>query len=84
MTALDRVLVFSHPHCPHCQALLADLRARHVVFREHDLLAEPDAIERLRRVCWEHRLPVVVDHERVSIGFRGGSSTFTELGLDTA
>jgi len=25
---------------------------------------------------------VVVDHERVSIGFRGGSSTFAELGLE--
>jgi hypothetical protein len=33
-------------------------------------------------VSWEHRLPVVVDHERVSIGFRGGSSTYAELGLE--
>jgi hypothetical protein len=36
----------------------------------------------LRRVSWEHRLPVVLDHERVSIGFRGGSSDFAELGLE--
>jgi hypothetical protein len=39
-------------------------------------------MERLRSLCWEHRLPVIADHERVSIGFRGGSSTFTELGLE--
>jgi hypothetical protein len=25
---------------------------------------------------------VVADHERVSIGFRGASSTFAELGLE--
>jgi hypothetical protein len=39
-------------------------------------------MDELRGWCWEHRLPVVVDHERVSIGFRGASSSFDELGLE--
>lgn len=81
MSALDRLLVFSHPHCPHSRALIRDFRARGVNFREIDLLAEPGEMERLRAVCWEHRLPVVLDHERVSIGYRGESSTFAELGI---
>jgi hypothetical protein len=37
---------------------------------------------RLLELVWEHRLPVVADHERISIGFRGESSTFAELGLE--
>ena len=52
------------------------------MYRAINLSREPDEMERLRDLSWEHRLPVVADHERVSIGFRGGSSTFAELGLE--
>jgi arsenate reductase-like glutaredoxin family protein len=81
VAALDRLLVFTHPECPHSRALLADFRARGVVFRAIDLVDEPHEMERLRTWCWVHRLPVVVDHERVSIGYLGKSSTFEELDL---
>ena len=81
MTALDRLVVFVHPRCPHSRALIEDFRARGVVFREIDLATEPEEMAQLRSVCWEHRLPVVLDHERVSIGYQGRSSAFAELGL---
>ncbi len=58
------------------------LRPAGVVYREVNLSREPDEMARLRDLSWEHRLPVVADHERVSIGFHGGSSTFAELGLE--
>ncbi|HSL17940.1 MAG TPA: glutaredoxin family protein [Methylomirabilota bacterium] len=82
MTALDTLLVFTADGCPHCEAAVADFRARGVRFREVNLSREPDEMRNLRTVCWEHRLPVIVDHERVSVGFQGGSSTFAELGLE--
>jgi len=53
-----------------------------VVYREVNLSREPDEMKRVRDVSWEHRLPVITDHERISIGYRGGSSTFAELGLE--
>jgi glutaredoxin len=81
-TSLDTLVVFTADGCPHCEALVDDLSRRCVRFREINLSRERDEMERLRRFSWEHRLPVVVDHERVSIGFRGGTSTFEELGLD--
>jgi len=59
-----------------------DFDRRGVVYREVNLSREPKKMESLRNLSWEHRLPVVADHERVSIGFRGGSSTFAELGLE--
>lgn len=80
-TALQTLQVYTHPRCPHSLALIKDFQHRGVVFIEFDLEAEPAAMEQLRAVCWEHRLPVVVDHERVSIGFRGKASTFEELDL---
>jgi glutaredoxin len=80
--ALDTILVFTADGCPHCRALCEDFSCRRVVYREINLSRQPEEMERLRRLSWEHRLPVVADHERVSIGFRGKSSTFGELGLE--
>ncbi len=76
------IVVYVAEGCPHSRALLEDFRRRNVTFEEVDLSCEPARLEELRRWSWEHRLPVVVDHERVSIGFRGQSSTFAELDLD--
>lgn len=83
MSPLDSILVFTADGCPHCAALVEDFNRRGVVFREINLSREPEQMERLRQLSWEHRLPVVADHERVSIGFRGGSSSYAELGLDS-
>ncbi len=80
-TRLETLLVFTHKECPYSQALLEDFRLRGVVFLEIDV-TEPGALDRLRTLCWEHRLPVVADHERITIGFRGQASTFEALGLD--
>lgn len=78
---MDTLLVFTADGCPHCRAVIEDFRARNVRFREINLNRAPEEMERLRALCREHRLPVIADHERVSVGFRGGSSTFAELGL---
>ena len=80
--ALRTLLVFVADGCPHCAALLADLRRRGVDFEEVNLSRQPERRAELARSSFEHRLPVVVDHERVSIGFAGSSSTFAELGLE--
>jgi len=79
---LYRIIVFTADGCPHSRALCEDLRRRGVRFLEINLSREPERMTELRVHCWEHRLPVVVDRERVSIGFLGGSSTFAELGLE--
>jgi glutaredoxin len=82
VSPVDPVLVFTADGCPHSRAVVEDFLARNVRFKEINLSREPEEMERLRSLCWEHRLPVIADHERVSIGFRGGSSTFDELGLE--
>ena len=79
---LETLLVFTHKDCPHSRALLEDFRARGVLFVEVNVGTGPEALSRLRALSWEHRLPVVTDHEKVTIGFRGEASTFEVLGLD--
>ncbi len=81
-TLLETLLVFTHNDCPHSRALLEDFRSRGVLFVEINVGNEPKAMSRLQTLSWEHRLPVVADHERITIGFRGQASTFEELGLD--
>jgi len=81
MKNLRTLQVFVHPACPHCRALVDDLRKRGVHFVEIRV-NEAEGLGRLQEFCWERRLPVILDHERLSIGFRGLSSSFEELGID--
>lgn len=81
MSPVDTLLVFTADGCHHCRAVIEDFKARNVRFREINLSREPGEMGRLRALCREDRLPVIADHERVSIGFRGNSSTFNDLGL---
>ncbi len=75
------ITIYIATHCPHCAALVADLERRRVRYRCVDVRREPERLDELKRLTWERRLPVVVDHERCSVGFFGGSSTWRELGL---
>ena len=75
------VTVFVAQGCAHCASLLEDLRRRRVAFVAVDLSREPERIGELAAITWERRLPVLVDHERCSVGFGGRSTSFRELGL---
>jgi glutaredoxin len=75
------VRVYVADGCPHCERLLADLRRRRVPFEEVNLSREPSRLKELLALTWERRLPAVVDHERCSVGFAGGSSSLDELGV---
>ncbi len=75
------IVVYTAPGCPHSRAAVEDLRRRGVRFLEIDVTADREALERLLELTWEHRLPVIADHERLTIGWQGRSSTFEELGI---
>ncbi|NWG00472.1 MAG: glutaredoxin family protein [Thermoanaerobaculaceae bacterium] len=74
------VVVYVVDGCPYCELLLADLQRRRVVFRLVNLSAEPQRLEEVVALTWECRVPVVVDHERVTVGFGGGSSEVSGAG----
>ena len=76
-----RVTVYIADGCPHCAALLTDFKQRHVKVAVVNLSREPERAAEVLALTRTPRLPVVVDHERASVGFAGRSSTFAELGL---
>jgi glutaredoxin len=75
------ITVYVADGCRHCESLLEDLRRRRVAFLAIDLTREPERVGEVAALTWERRLPVLVDHERFSIGFEGGSSSFADVGL---
>lgn len=75
------ITVFVADGCPHCSALLEDLRRRGVVAVVVNLTRDLDRIAELAAITLERRLPVTIDHERCSVGFAGRSSSWAELGL---
>lgn len=75
------LIVFVADGCPHCASLLTDLRRRRVSFHCVNLSQEPHRAAEVVALTWERRVPVVVDHERCSVGFSGGSTPFEELGI---
>lgn len=74
------VRVYVAEGCPHCRALLADLQRRRVAHVVVNLTFQPARLVEVTRLTWQRRVPVVVDHERVSVGFCGGSSEVDEGG----
>lgn len=75
------ILVYVADGCPYCQLLLADLQRRHVAFALVNLSREPERVGELSRWTFERAVPVVVDHERCSVGFGGGRTELAALGL---
>ena len=75
------VTVYVADCCPYCRALVEDLERRHVSYFSVNLTREPERIAELAALTWERRLPVLVDHERCSVGFAGASTSFADLGL---
>jgi glutaredoxin len=75
------ILVYVAEGCPHCQRLVADLLRRHVAFTLVNLSENPERIGELARYTFQRAVPVVVDHERCTVGFAGGSTPLADLGL---
>ena len=75
------ITVFVADGCVHCERLLADLARRGVRHVCVNLSSQPERLRELALLTRERRVPVVVDHERCSVGFAGGSTPLEELGL---
>jgi glutaredoxin len=78
------VRVYVADGCPHCAGLLLDFERRRVRVEVVNLSRSPERVAELIALTRERRLPVTVDHERVAIGFLGGSSRFADLHLSMA
>ena len=71
------VVIYTHPDCQGCDMVLDDLEARGVTYKQIDVTEHPEAVADLLKLTGGERVtPVVVDGDKVSIGFRGIGCTF--------
>ncbi len=67
----ETVTIYTKPGCPYCAAAKEDLGGRGISFIERDVTADPAAREEAIRLAGEARVPVIVEGERVTVGFKG-------------
>lgn len=66
------VLIFGKEHCPYTQAAIEDCTHRGVAYDYIDVKARQAALERMLVFSkGKRRVPVIVDGEKVTIGFGG-------------
>jgi glutaredoxin-like YruB-family protein len=64
-----KVVIFTQPDCPPCHIVKLFLSERGVAFEEHDISADPAAVQELTTKYHSHSTPTLVIGEEVMIGF---------------
>lgn len=67
------LMIYTKTGCPHCEAAMRDFREKGREFTEVNLSKFPDRIAEIKDLANVSRVPVIVDHGEVIIGFKGGS-----------
>jgi glutaredoxin-like protein NrdH len=71
------IVIYTHPDCQGCDMVMDDLDRQGVSYQQIDVTTTPGAVEELLKLTDGLRVtPVVVDGERVSIGYRGIGCSF--------
>jgi glutaredoxin len=69
---VSEVVIFTKPGCPHCAGAKEDLEKRGIAYVEHNVWAEPAALQRMLDLNGGRRhVPTIVEDGKVTIGFHG-------------
>ncbi len=69
---MSEVAIYIKPGCPYCAAAKDDLQRRGVRFREHNVKADPAALQRMLDLNGNRRqVPTIVEGDQVRVGFHG-------------
>jgi len=66
------VTIYTKTGCPYCAAARQYLEEQGISFREINVSQQPDKREELIKVSGGRQVPVIVDGNKVTIGFNGG------------
>lgn len=66
------IIVYTHPDCAYSAAVKWDYDNQGIEYTEIDISVTPESIEALEKLTGgDHITPVVVNGDKVSIGFNG-------------
>jgi glutaredoxin 3 len=69
---MSTATIFTKPGCPYCAAAKDDLQRRKIRHVEHNVQADPDALDRMLDLNGRKRMvPTIVEGGQVKVGFRG-------------
>jgi glutaredoxin len=66
-----KVIIYTTPDCPFCYAAKEDLKKRSIEYREIDVAQNPEAEEKVVQIAGKRVVPVIVEGEKVTVGFKG-------------
>ncbi len=70
--SIDRkVRIYTKTGCPYCAAAKDDFQKRGVDFEEINLSEEPMKIPEMVKLSGGRQVPVIVDGEKITVGFGG-------------
>ncbi|PKM80921.1 MAG: NrdH-redoxin [Firmicutes bacterium HGW-Firmicutes-14] len=66
------VTIYTKTGCPYCKAAMESFEKQKVEYTEINLSDHPGKVEELVKVAGIRKVPVIVDGEKVTVGFNGG------------
>ena len=73
MKSTATLVLYTHPDCSYSSAAKGELDQQQTAYQEIDVTVHPEAVAELVRLTGGERItPVMVEGEKVTVGFRGG------------
>ncbi len=73
MNSTATLVLYTHPDCSYSSAAKEELDQQQAAYHEIDVTIHPEAVAELMRLTGGERItPVIVEGEKVTVGFRGG------------
>ena len=68
----ETVIIYTHPDCSYSGAAKDQLNELNIPFKEIDVSLSPDYVVELERLTGGEKItPVIVEGDRVTVGFQG-------------
>lgn len=69
---MAEVKIYTKPTCPYCAAAKADFDQQGVAYLDIDVTADPAALAEMERLSGGRTVPVIVEGETITVGYKGG------------
>ena len=69
---MDRVTVYVKEGCPYCASLIKDLKDKNMDYTEINITYDREAHKKLKEEYKADRVPVLVEGNKVTVGYKSG------------
>lgn len=68
---MEKVVIYTRPDCPYCQAAKEDFKKRGIDYTELDVLYNQENRKQMVKLTGKKEVPVIVQGHQFTIGFGG-------------